>query len=69
MILLFWKCIQNFGQKPKGKTPLGRSRHRWKNIKMDLREIRWLGMDWIHLIQDRNLWQALVNMVMNFCVP
>jgi hypothetical protein len=23
------------------------------NIKMDLREIGWLGMDWIHLAQDR----------------
>jgi hypothetical protein len=32
--------------KPEGKRPLGRSRHRQEsNIKMDLREIGWGGMD------------------------
>jgi hypothetical protein len=32
--------------KPEGKRPLGRSRRRWvDNIKMDLREIGWGGMD------------------------
>jgi hypothetical protein len=32
--------------KPKGKRPLGRQRHGWvDNIKMDLREIGWNGMD------------------------
>jgi hypothetical protein len=31
---------------PEGKRPLGRSRRRWlDNIKMDLREIRWDGVD------------------------
>jgi hypothetical protein len=29
---------------------------------MDLREMGWEGMDWIHLVQDRNQWQALVNL-------
>jgi hypothetical protein len=38
------------------------------NIKMDLREIGWGGMDWIDLAQDRNQWRALVNMVMNLRV-
>jgi hypothetical protein len=34
--------------KPEGKKQLGRPRRRWvDNIKMDLREIRWDGMDWI----------------------
>jgi hypothetical protein len=34
-----------------GKRPLGRPRRRWEdNIKMDLREIGWGGMDWIHLV-------------------
>jgi hypothetical protein len=34
--------------KPEGKRPLGRPRRRWvDNIKMNLREIRWGGMDWI----------------------
>jgi hypothetical protein len=38
-----------------GKRPLGRTRRRWEdNIRMDLREIRWGGMDWIDLAQDRD---------------
>jgi hypothetical protein len=41
--------------KPEGNRPLGRPRRRWKdNIKTDLREIGWGGMDWIHLAQDRD---------------
>jgi hypothetical protein len=52
------------------RNPLGRPRHRWvNNIKMDLREIRWDGMDWIDLAQDRDQWRALVNTVMNLRVP
>jgi hypothetical protein len=36
--------------KPDGKRPLGRPRLRWVvNIKMDLREIGWDGVDWIDL--------------------
>jgi hypothetical protein len=35
---------------------------------MDLREIRWDGMDWIDLAQDRDQWRALVNTVMNLRV-
>jgi hypothetical protein len=52
--------------KPQGKRRLGRPRLRWKdNIRMDLREIGWKAVDWIHLTQDRDQWQALVNTVMN----
>jgi hypothetical protein len=41
--------------KPEGKRPLGRPRHRWEdNIRMDLTEIGWGGMDWIDLAQDRD---------------
>jgi hypothetical protein len=37
-------------RKPEGKRPLGRTRHRWEdNIKMDLRETGWGGMDLIDL--------------------
>jgi hypothetical protein len=44
--------------------------HRWEdNIRMDLREIRWEGVDWIHLAQNRDQCQALVNTVMNLWVP
>jgi hypothetical protein len=54
--------------KPEGKRPLGRPRRRWVDIKMDLREIGWDGMDWIDLARDRDQWKALVNTVMNLRV-
>jgi hypothetical protein len=53
--------------KPEGKRPLRRPRRRWvDNIKMDLREIGWDGLD--YLAQDRDQWRALVNMAMNLRV-
>jgi hypothetical protein len=56
--------------KPEGKIPLGRPRCRWEdNIEVDLREIGWVGMDWIDLAQDKDQWRALVNTVMNLRVP
>jgi hypothetical protein len=56
--------------KPEGMRPLRRPRRRWKdNIKLDLSEIVWGGMDWIDLAQDRNQWRAPVNTVMNLRVP
>jgi hypothetical protein len=39
------------------------------NIKMDLREIGWNGMDLIDLAEDRDHWRALVSTVMNLRVP
>jgi hypothetical protein len=39
------------------------------DIKMDLREIGWGGMDLIDLVQDSDQWRALVNAVMDFWVP
>jgi hypothetical protein len=35
---------------------------------MDLRDIGWVGMDWIDLAQDRDQWRALVSTVMNLRV-
>jgi hypothetical protein len=56
--------------KPEGKRPLGRPKCRWEdNIRMELREIGWGGMDWIDLAHDRDQWKALVNTVMNLRVP
>jgi len=51
------KFVQNLVGKPGGKTPLGRPTRRWEdNIKMDLREIGWEGVE---LAQDRDRWWAL----------
>jgi hypothetical protein len=56
-------------RKPEGKRPLVRPRRRWEDgIKMDLREIGWVGVEWIHLAQDRDNWRAVVNAVMNLRV-
>jgi hypothetical protein len=56
--------------KPEGKKPLGRLKYRWAdNIKMNLREVGWDGMNLIDLVRDRDQWRALVNTVINFRVP
>jgi hypothetical protein len=56
--------------KPEGKRPLRRPRRRWlDNIKIDLRETGWDGMDWIDVAQDRDQWRARVNTLINLLVP
>jgi hypothetical protein len=56
--------------RPEGKRPLERPRRKWKdNIKMDLQEMGWRGMDWIDLAQDRDRWRAVVSAVMKVLVP
>jgi hypothetical protein len=56
--------------KPEGRRPLGRTRRRWEdNITMDLGEIVFGDVNWIHLAQDRDRWRALVNIVMSLRVP
>jgi hypothetical protein len=40
-----------------------------KIIFLDLRKIGWEGVNWMHLAQERDQWQALMNMVMNLWVP
>jgi hypothetical protein len=53
-------------EKLEGKRPLGRLRCRWvDNIRLDLGEIGWGGVDWIGLALDRDRWRALVDSVMN----
>jgi hypothetical protein len=53
--------------KPEGK---GRPRRRWENnMRMDLGKTGWEVVDRIHVAQDRDQWQALVNTVMHFRFP
>jgi hypothetical protein len=53
--------------KPKGKRPIGRPR--WEeNITMNLREIGWEGVDWIHVAQNRYQWRVLVSTINNIRV-
>jgi hypothetical protein len=52
-----------------GRRPLERPRRRWEgNIKMDLQDVEW-GMGWIELAQDRDMWLAFANAIMNLRVP
>jgi hypothetical protein len=55
--------------KPEGKSPLGRPRRRWVDIRMDLGEVGCGDVDWIDLAKDRNRWRAVVNSVLNLLVP
>jgi hypothetical protein len=56
--------------KPATERPHGRHKLRWDDdtIKMDIKEIEFEGMEWIHLSQDGAHWQAVLNAVMNYCV-
>jgi hypothetical protein len=55
---------------PEGNRPLGRPRRRWvDNIKIDLREIAWDGVDWIDMAQEMDQWRPLVNTILNLRVP
>jgi hypothetical protein len=58
--------------KPEVKRPLERPRHRWEDnikiIKMDLQEVGSEGMDWIDVLQNRDKWCTLANMIMNLQV-
>jgi hypothetical protein len=56
--------------KPEGKRPLGRPRRRFvDNIKMNLREVGFCGMDWIGLAQDSGRCRSIVSTAMNLWVP
>jgi hypothetical protein len=53
-----------------GKRLLGRPRRsREDNIKIDLQELGYGGLEWIELAQDRDWRRALVSAIMNFRVP
>jgi hypothetical protein len=56
-------------RKLEGKRPLRRPRRRWKDgIRIDLRETGWEDAEWVQLAQNRGLWRALVNAVINLRV-
>jgi len=56
--------------RPEGKRPLVTPRCRWEDIiKIDLQAVGWGGMEWIDLTENRDMWQVLVNVVMNLWVP
>jgi hypothetical protein len=56
--------------KAEGRTALGRPKYMWEaNIKMNITEIQWGGMDWIDLAEDRNQWTAAVNTFTKFRPP
>jgi hypothetical protein len=60
------RCSQGLGGRPEAKRYF-EHRRRWEdNIKMDLQELGWGGMDCIDVVQDIDRWRALVNAVMKF---
>jgi hypothetical protein len=55
--------------KPEGKRHRGRPTCRWEgNIRMNVRELGWGGVNWICLDQDRDWCRAVVNIILNLCV-
>jgi hypothetical protein len=63
-------AYRDLGGRSEGNIPCGIPRCRWKdNIKIDLQQVGWEGVDWIDLAQDRDRWRALVIAVMNLQVP
>jgi hypothetical protein len=56
-------------EKPQGRMLLGRTTRRQEdNIKTDFRETGREKVEWIHLAQDRDQWQALVKTIMKLRV-
>jgi hypothetical protein len=49
-------------RKREGKRPLRKPRHGLEdNVKTELREIGWGGIDWIDLAEDMDQWRDIVN--------
>jgi hypothetical protein len=58
------------GVNARGKEPIERPRRKWaNNIRRDLGEISWVGVDCIGLAQDSDKWMALVNVLMQITAP
>jgi hypothetical protein len=54
--------------KSEGKKPLGRPR-REENTKINIRKMKWYGVDWVYVAQDSEQLRALVNTAMKLQVP
>jgi hypothetical protein len=68
-VLFNGRLVHQLGR-PEERRALGRPRHRWENnMKIDLQEVGWGGMDWIDVAQNRYRWWVLVNVIMNIRVP
>jgi uncharacterized protein YebE (UPF0316 family) len=62
-----WNAYMDSMENLERKIAIGRSKRKWEdNIKIDLREIGWGIMDWVHLTQDRNQWRILVSTMMKY---
>jgi hypothetical protein len=56
--------------KLEGKRPLGRPKCRWgDNIKISVQETGHEDVNWIHPVQDSEMWRAVVKAAMNLRVP
>jgi hypothetical protein len=54
------ESVQGFRGKAQRKEPLARPRRKWEDgIKINVGEIGWAGMAWIHLVQERDWWWGL----------
>jgi len=57
-------------RRPDGKRPLGRPKRRGEdNIKMGLKEVLWVDMNWIAFDEDTDRCWVVVRAVMNLRVP
>jgi hypothetical protein len=61
-------CEKAYRNDPLSRPYLGKPRRRWTDIKLDLGQIGWDGVDWIDLVQDKGQWRSLVKTVMNLRV-
>jgi hypothetical protein len=56
-------------RRPEGKRPGWRHKYTWRNnIIVDITEIWWEGVDWIHPVHGRDEWWAFIGMVVSICV-
>jgi hypothetical protein len=54
-------------KEPGSKRPLAKVKRKWvNNIKMNLQKIKWHVLAWNNLVQDRDRWRAVVDIVLNF---